>query len=97
MNNLGELQYKAGYHRDALEMFRVALAGFRETGWRQHEAVALNNIANVHQYKGRHDEALHFYREALGVHRETGDRRNEADALSNIGASYVHWSSTRKP
>ncbi|MEM1205507.1 MAG: CHAT domain-containing tetratricopeptide repeat protein [Acidobacteriota bacterium] len=86
LNNLGLAHHSRGALDGALEKYREALAGFRATGDRTREGVALGNIAGVLDLMGEPDDAVRFLRAAMALYEQTGDVGGKARALNNMAS-----------
>ncbi|HET7037736.1 MAG TPA: tetratricopeptide repeat protein, partial [Thermomicrobiaceae bacterium] len=74
----GEYGQAAGFHREALGLYR-ALGDERGT------AVALNNLGVQALTESDYDRATALYEESLALYRQWGDERGTADILNNLG------------
>jgi tetratricopeptide (TPR) repeat protein len=75
------------YIQPAKDLYRAALAVYRELGDRAREAIALKRLGDVSSRPWRAEPSLPFYTEALALSRELGDRAQEALLLYEIGGT----------
>ena len=73
------------YIPPAKDLYRAALAIYRERGDRAGEALTLKRLGDVSYHSWIAEYSLPFYTEALALYRELGDREQEALLLSEIG------------
>ncbi|MEV7783148.1 BTAD domain-containing putative transcriptional regulator [Kitasatospora sp. NPDC088351] len=71
----------------ASDLYRSALATFRELGSIRHEADTCNGIGDLLNTLGSHHEAASHHERALALARSVGAAREEAAALRGIGRS----------
>jgi len=85
LNDMGGSLSRLGRFRDALEVYRRALAHSEKARAASGIAVALGNIGLTQWYLGDYKEALEYQERSLKLKQELGDRAGVALTLGNIG------------
>lgn len=79
---MGQYQRSIDFHREALEIARLA-------GDRACEIANFNHLSRTYVQDRVYTEAINYSQRALILSRQTGDRTGEANALVNLGYSEV--------
>ncbi len=87
LNNIGDVQRRAGRGAQALEHLRRALETAAGLRLPRLEAIVRHSMGQAHQSVGAQAEALDEFGQALALRRSIGDRRGEANALNEIGVT----------
>ncbi len=87
-NTLGQLNWKLGNYREALNNYVIAQKLFKEINNKKGIAYTYNNIALIYDEQGKYAEALKNYYTALAIMEEIKYKPGIAMATSNIGNSY---------
>jgi len=74
----------------ALPAAQRALEIYREAGYREGTAYALNAVGWCHGRLGAHEEALVHCGQALELHRELGNEEGESFTLDSLGYNHHH-------
>ncbi|MFI6998703.1 ATP-binding protein [Nocardia sp. NPDC050175] len=85
LTNLGIVQCHTG--KQPADLFRQALAIYRETGYPVGEADTLANLGGLHRDAGDYAQAVDLYRQALTLYQETGNPIGEANTLFRLGSA----------
>ncbi|WP_433663106.1 ATP-binding protein [Nocardia sp. CA-128927] len=83
LTNLAVLQWYTGTR--PTDLFRQALALYRETGYRIGEADTLASLGIICRSAGDYEQAVNLLRQTLTLYRETGYRLGEAETLAKLG------------
>ncbi len=75
--------------RQATEVYREAVEGWRALGERVWEAEALHAMALTERQHGELRDAADDFARALALWRELGERRREASALNGLGRTHL--------
>jgi tetratricopeptide (TPR) repeat protein len=86
LNNLGDLQRRAGRSEEALTNLARALDLIATLDIPRLEAIIRHSMGQAYHSVGSHTTALDHFDLALALRRRTGDRRGEANALLEIGS-----------
>ncbi|KUN78007.1 AfsR/SARP family transcriptional regulator [Streptomyces griseoruber] len=85
-NLLGITHLHLAEHREALESFLSALAGFRAARNDRGKYSVLNNLAELYQRIGDPAAAEKAYREAIGIESGAGNKRDGATLKINLAS-----------
>ena len=83
------LQWRVGSLSQSLEASAEAVAIFRRTGNKGHEAYALNALGVCLYSSGAYEDAIAVIRASILLDREAGDRMHLGRKTSNIGQMYA--------
>jgi eukaryotic-like serine/threonine-protein kinase len=83
--DLAAIYYEQGNLKEAEEMFRHALSGFRNVGNLSGSATVLSNIAAVHLSLGDLVKARTSLKQAIPDYQAVGDKEGVALNLNNLG------------
>ena len=86
--SLGDLHWRQGEHRRAIERYTRALALARRAGWRECQAAVLGNLGNTYRLSGQPRRAANHVIQALALNRQAGLLAGEAVNLGNLGVAY---------
>jgi tetratricopeptide (TPR) repeat protein len=89
LNNLAEVQRRAGRPREALTQLQHALELVSTLDSPRMEAILRHSMGQTYQALDSFAEAREEFEQALALRRRTGDRRGEANALLEIGALHL--------
>ncbi len=93
---IGEVHFKQGDAKKALEYFKKALALSRAGRERGIQVATLNALSGAYSYVGENRQSLNSAEQALSLSRANGDSLEEAQALNNIGWAYFGFSDMKK-
>jgi len=86
--NALRLQRNAASSRNAIEVYKKALALFQSIGESSRQALTLEMIAVLHAGLGEFQNGLEYYEKALPLFRASADRYQESSTLNGIGGVY---------
>ncbi|WP_322769624.1 ATP-binding protein [Frankia sp. Cr1] len=88
-HGLAVLRHESGEPQAAIELFKQALAGFRDVGHVVGEAGARNGLGCARHDLGEYDEALRYCGEAVRLFETTSDVNGTANALASLGQAHA--------
>lgn len=74
----------------AIELWEMALQGYRVRGDRAGEALTLSELGFAQYWLENYDKALAFYAQALAIEKARGRRQREGQLLSQMGDVYFY-------
>jgi len=86
--SLGDLHWRQGTHRRAIDHYGQALTLARRSGWIEGQAAALGSLGSIHRHRGQTRLAADRTGQALGLYRQTGALGGLASALDSLGVVY---------
>ncbi|HET9137886.1 ATP-binding protein [Actinophytocola sp.] len=89
LRELGQIHYRLGRLRPALDQLNRALEISRSAGDTALQTRTLNSIATVYDRLGQYEAAVEHFQQALDIDRRIGDRAREGRELGNLGIEYA--------
>jgi DNA-binding SARP family transcriptional activator/tetratricopeptide (TPR) repeat protein len=86
--SLGDLHWRQGTHRRAIDHYEQALTLARRDGWIEGQAAALGSLGSIHRHLGQTRQAADRAGQALRLYRQTGALGGLASALDSLGVVY---------
>lgn len=90
-----EVEYKTGFHDDAVKNFERARTLSRETGDVDCEAAAESGLATIDRYHGRYDAAIKGYTSAIDKYHQGDKVLHEAETRRRLAYALSFPSSKR--
>ncbi|MBS1537978.1 MAG: tetratricopeptide repeat protein [Bacteroidetes bacterium] len=87
-NSIGNVHWRLGSSKQALEYYHYALESLEEIGDKRLIGGTTVNIGNVYRDIDSYEKALEYYTKALAIFEEIGEKYFRANVIGNIGSLY---------